>query len=519
MKKNPYSSCVLIIDFGSQYTQLIARRVREIGVYCEIHPYYVPEELIFKINPDAVILSGGPRSAEEVNAPYIKKGILNLKVPVLGICYGMQIMTKQLGGKSDSNKSHEFGYAKVKIQKSMLFDDIYNSLNFMDVWMSHSDSITEIPPGFTAIANTKKTPYAAIENVNKLLYGLQFHPEVTQTTYGKKILENFLLKIAKCKTDWTTKNIIEDAIEVIRKKVKNDGVILALSGGVDSSVCAALIAKAIGKQLHCLFIDTGLLRLNEGNHLMSVFQDMDINLTRVNAQGRFLRALRGVVDPEKKRKIIGTLFIDIFEEESKKLGSYKWLAQGTIYPDIIESAKLDLSGNENTIKSHHNVGGLPKKIPFKLMEPLRELFKDEVRKVGTALNLPRGVVYRHPFPGPGLALRILGSVNKYYLDILRSADHIFIQELHAHGYYDVASQAFAVFLPIKSVGVKGDCRCYEYVIALRSVETVDFMTAKFSSLPNQFFSKVSRRIINEVPYVSRVVLDTTEKPPATIEWE
>ncbi len=516
---------ILILDFGSQYAQLIARRVREIGVYCELQPCDLSDDAIRDFKPHGIILSGGPESLTESHTPRIADIVFQLGCPVLGICYGMQAMAAQLGGQVDQSHKREFGYAKLRVEKPQsLLADMEDHVSeegeaFLDVWMSHGDAVTALPDGFEVIGSTDNAPYAAMADFNRHFFGLQFHPEVTHTSQGKRILEHFVLDICACEATWTPKNIIEESIEAVRTEVGKDHVLVGLSGGVDSAVVAALLHKAIGDQLTCVFVDTGLLRLNEGDEVMRVFaKHLGFKVIRVDAKARFLEALKDIADPEKKRKTVGKVFIRVFEEEAKKLKGIQWLGQGTIYPDVIESAQAK-SGKAHVIKSHHNVGGLPEEMSFQLIEPLRELFKDEVRKIGIELGLPSELVYRHPFPGPGLALRLLGEIKAEFLDILRRADAIFIEELRRHNYYDEVSQAFAVFLPIKSVGVKGDARCYEYVIALRSVTTVDFMTAHWSELPYRFLSHVSHRIINEISAVSRVVYDISGKPPATIEWE
>ena len=518
-----HSNRILILDFGAQYTQLIARRVREIGVYCEIHPYDVDEETLYAFHAQGIILSGGPDSATVENGPRACESIYRLGVPVLGICYGMQVMAMQLGGRVEVSKQREFGYARIRAHAhSRLLKDIEDHTSpegygLLDVWMSHGDRVIELPPHFIRIASTDNAPLAGMADQERGFYGVQFHPEVTHTRQGQRILSRFVLEICGCQTLWTTDNIIQNSMASIREQVGNDQVLLALSGGVDSSVVAALLHKAIGDQLICVFVDTGLLRLHEGDQVMATFtQHLGVKVIRVDAEARYLAALAGITDPEQKRKIIGGLFVDIFEEQAARLSDARWLAQGTIYPDVIESAG---TGKAHVIKSHHNVGGLPSAMRLKLVEPLRELFKDEVRRLGVELGLPSEMVYRHPFPGPGLGVRILGEVKKDYADLLRQADAIFIDELYQHDLYDKTSQAFAVFLPVKSVGVMGDARRYDYVIALRAVETVDFMTARWAQLPYEFLDLVSRRIINEVAGISRVVYDISGKPPATIEWE
>jgi len=523
--KNIHAQRVLILDFGSQYTQLIGRRVREAGVYCEIHAYDMPAATIQAFAPQGIILSGSPESvgiATQVRAPQV---VFELGVPVLGICYGMQTMAAQLGGTVGAARKREYGYAQVRARgHSALLQAIEDHVNaagfgLLDVWMSHGDHVETLPPGFSAIAETDNAPIAGMADETRRFYGLQFHPEVTHTPQGGRILNRFVHDICGCAALWTPANIIEDSIAAIRAQVGDDEVLLGLSGGVDSSVVAALLHRAIGEQLTCVFVDNGLLRLHEAEQVMATFaQHMGVKVIHVNAEARFLDALAGVDDPERKRKIIGNLFIEVFEEEAAKLKNAQWLAQGTIYPDVIESAGAK-SGKAHVIKSHHNVGGLPEFMKLKLVEPLRELFKDEVRKLGVELGLPSDMVSRHPFPGPRLGVRILGAVNKDYADILRQADAIFIEELHRHGWYDRVSQAFAVFLPVKSVGVTGDARHYSYVLALRAVETVDFMTARWARLPYELLELLSNRIINEVKGVSRVAYDISGKPPATIEWE
>lgn len=515
-----HSQRILILDFGSQYTQLIARRVREIGVYCEIHPYNLSENAIREFAPHGIILSGGPESVTEsahVRAPEI---VFKLGRPVLGICYGMQTMAEQLGGKVSQGDNREFGYARVDLKNpSLLLKGIEDHASALDVWMSHGDHVSVLPPEFTLMASTDNCEIIGMADDKNKFYGLQFHPEVSHTKQGQRILERFILDLCGCQPVWTMKNIIHESIDKIRQQVGKDNVILGLSGGVDSSVVAALLHEAIGDQLICVFVDTGLLRLNEAEEVQKLFANhFGINLITVYAEDRFLDALAGEDDPEKKRKIVGRMFVEIFDEESKKIKDAKWLAQGTIYPDVIESAATQ-SGKAHVIKSHHNVGGLPEKMNLKLLEPLRELFKDEVRKMGVELGLPHDLVYRHPFPGPGLSVRILGEVKKAYADKLRCADAILIEELHKNDFYYKTSQAFVVFLPIKSVGVLGDARHYDHVVAIRIVETIDFMTAHAARLPQEFLEMVANRIVNEVKGISRVVYDITSKPPGTIEWE
>jgi GMP synthase (glutamine-hydrolysing) len=517
---------ILILDFGSQYTQLIARRVREAGVYCEIHPYDMEEGEIRVFHPRGVIFSGGPETVTADYAPQVPSMVFSLGVPVLGICYGLQAMAQQLGGRVETATRHEYGYARVRAHgHSLLLADIEDHTSpegygLLDVWMSHGDHVAELPAGFKRIASTDSAPIAGIADDERRFYGLQFHPEVTHTRQGQRILQRFVIDLCGCAPLWTAGNIVENSIETMRDRVGGDRVLLGLSGGVDSSVVAALLHKAIGEQLTCVFVDNGLLRHREGDQVIATFAEhMGVRVIRVDAEARFLAALEGIDDPERKRKVIGNLFIEVFEEEAGKLsGDVQWLAQGTIYPDVIESAGAR-TGKAHLIKSHHNVGGLPQDMNLRLLEPLRELFKDEVRRIGVELGLPYDMVYRHPFPGPGLGVRILGEVRKEYADILRLADHIFIEELRRHDLYDTVSQAFTVFLPVKSVGVTGDGRRYSWVIALRAVETVDFMTARWAHLPYEFLDLVSRRIINEVPRISRVTYDISGKPPATIEWE
>jgi GMP synthase (glutamine-hydrolysing) len=516
---------ILILDFGSQYTQLIARRVREIGVYCEIWPWDSHPGDILKFAPRGIILSGGPESVHAQDGPRAPDLVFELNVPVLGICYGLHTMAAQLGGEVVPSSFKEFGYAQVSVrQPSRLLQNIEDHIDgqgrpLLDVWMSHGDKLVDLPAGFELVASTESAPIAAIADDGRGFYGIQFHPEVTHTAQGRRILERFVRDICGCEEAWTAENIIRDSIERVRALVGGDRVILGLSGGVDSSVVAALLQRAIGEQLTCIFVDTGMLRYREPEQVMATFaQHMGVQVIKVDARERFLTALKGVSDPEQKRKVIGNMFIDVFEEQAKEMGDAKWLAQGTIYPDVIESAGSK-TGKAHVIKSHHNVGGLPDYMKMELVEPLRELFKDEVRRIGIELGLPREMVYRHPFPGPGLGVRILGEVKEEYLDLLARADHIFIDELLKHDLYDKTSQAFAVFLPVKSVGVTGDQRRYEYVVALRAVETVDFMTAKWARLPYEFLELVSLRIANEINGISRVVYDISGKPPATIEWE
>ena len=516
---------ILILDFGAQYSQLIARRVREIGVYCEIHPWDMTDEEVRAFKPRGIILSGGPESVTDAKPPKAPDAVFALGVPVLGICYGMQTMAQQLGGRVAPSGKREFGYAEVKAAAGCrLFGELFDRRDdqgraVFDVWMSHGDRVEVMPEGFSVTAATDHAPLAAMSDERRRFYGVQFHPEVTHTRQGSKLLQRFVRDICGCADRWRTGNIIEDAIARVRAQVGTGKVLLGLSGGVDSSVVAALLHEAIGDQLVCVFVDTGLLRLNEGDDVMRTFaQNLGVRVIRVDAESRFLSALAGVADPEAKRKIIGKTFIDVFDEESHRITGVDFLAQGTIYPDVIESAGAR-TGKAHVIKSHHNVGGLPADMRMTLVEPLRELFKDEVRELGVKLGLPRAMVYRHPFPGPGLGVRILGEVRKEYADLLRKADAIYIEELRKHGLYDETSQAFAVFLPVRSVAVMGDGRRYDYVIALRAVETVDFMTAHWARLPYDFLDVVSRRICNEVTGISRVVYDVSGKPPATIEWE
>ena len=521
-----HSQKILILDFGSQYTQLIARRIREIGVFSEIRAWDITEQEIREFDPQGIILSGGPESVTGgASAPRAPDCVFTMGLPILGICYGMQTMAGQLGGKVDTSDIREFGYAQVKLEgESSLLLEIAdhtdnNGESLLDVWMSHGDKVVAMPEGFSLMASTPSCPIAGMVNEDKKFYGIQFHPEVTHTLQGEAIFKRFALEICGCEPLWTAAAIIEDQIARVKAQVGDSHVLLGLSGGVDSSVVAALLHKAIGDQLTCVFVDNGLLRKNEGEMVMEMFaKNMGVKVIRANAQEKFLNGLVGVSDPEAKRKVIGNTFIEIFDAESNKIENVNFLAQGTIYPDVIESA-ASKTGKAHVIKSHHNVGGLPDDMALELVEPLRELFKDEVRKIGVELGLPYDMVYRHPFPGPGLGVRILGEVKKEYADILREADAIFIEELHNSGWYHKTSQAFAVFLPIKSVGVVGDARRYEWVIALRAVETIDFMTARWAHLPYELLEKVSNRIINEITEVSRVTYDVSSKPPATIEWE
>jgi GMP synthase (glutamine-hydrolysing) len=524
-----HSDKILILDFGAQYTQLIARRIRELGVYCEIWAWDHEPSEIAAFKPKGIILSGGPESTTVPDAPKAPQAVFDSGLPILGICYGMQTLAAQLGGATEAADAREFGQAQVDIVASDrlfvgLTDYPAESGQKLDVWMSHGDHVAQAPPGFVVTGRTDRIPVAAMANEDKRWYGVQFHPEVTHTKQGGALLERFITEICDCRTLWTAANIIDDQIARVRSQVGDDQVLLGLSGGVDSSVVAALLHRAIGDKLTCVFVDTGLLRWQEGDQVMATMAEhMGVKVIRVDAADRYFNALAGQSDPEVKRKIIGGLFIEIFDEESAKLastsgGQVKWLAQGTIYPDVIESAGSK-TGKAHVIKSHHNVGGLPAHMKLKLVEPLRELFKDEVRRIGVELGLPRDMVYRHPFPGPGLGVRILGEVKREYAELLARADAIFIEELRRWGLYDKTSQAFAVFLPVKSVGVVGDARAYEWVIALRAVETIDFMTAHWAHLPYDFLGLVSTRIINELRGVSRVVYDISGKPPATIEWE
>jgi len=522
---DPHAQRILILDFGSQYTQLIARGIRELNVYCEILPFDADISKIKAFKPAGVVLSGGPATVTETDTPRANQEIFNLDCPVLGICYGMQTMAAQLGGEVETSKQREYGFSEIRsISTSPLIDGLHDRLDadgagLLQVWMSHGDRVSTLPDGFSVLAVSENAPMAAIANLDRKFFGVQFHPEVTHTTQGRAMMGRFVRDICGCKGEWTPANIIEDLLSRIRAEVGSDGVVLGLSGGVDSSVVAALLHRAIGEQLTCIFVDNGLLRQGEVGQVMETFKDdFGIRIVQVDASERFLGALSGITDPERKRKVIGGLFVDIFQEEAKKIANICWLAQGTIYPDVIESAGAD-TGKAKVIKSHHNVAGIPDTLELQLLEPLRELFKDEVRAVGVALGLPKSSVYRHPFPGPGLGVRILGEVRQEYADILRQADAIFLDELRRNDLYDSTSQAFAVFLPVRSVGVVGDNRSYEFVISLRAVETIDFMTADWKRLPYDLLARVSTRIINEVRGVSRVTYDISSKPPATIEWE
>lgn len=522
---NIHDQRLLILDFGSQYTQLIARRIRECGVYCEIHPFDIPDDFLGEFAPAGIILSGGPESVTEGTTPRMSPAVLDLGVPVLGICYGMQTMAAQLGGEVAESQRREFGHATIRGESSSELLGTLELEEGSDVWMSHGDKVMTPPPGFVVTASTTSAPIAAMEDAQRHLYAVQFHPEVTHTRNGRNLLHHFAREICACRGEWTAANIVEDAIAKVRAQVGTDDVVLGLSGGVDSSVVAALLSRAIGDQLTCIFVDNGLLRKGERDEVEAAFapesgvgNTLPLHIETIAAEAEFLGKLEGVEDPEAKRKIIGATFIDVFEREAKRLNGVKWLAQGTIYPDVIESAATKF-GKAHVIKSHHNVGGLPERMDMALVEPLRELFKDEVREIGLHLGLPRSLVFRHPFPGPGLGVRILGEVRKNYADVLREADAIFLDELRGADLYDSVSQAFAVYLPVKSVGVVGDQRRYEHVIALRAVETVDFMTARSARLPYDLIEKVSNRIINEIAHVSRVVYDVSSKPPATIEWE
>ena len=519
---------ILILDFGSQYTHLIARRLREVGVYCEIHPFDLAESGIKDFSPVGIVLSGGPESVTKDNRLYAPDYVFTQRVPVLGICYGMQAMAEQLGGQVMASGKQEFGYARVMLTGASallgeLADGTEGDAPYLDVWMSHGDKVVAVPEGFTAIGSSDNADVAAMADEQRQFYGVQFHPEVMHTPQGAAMLARFVRNICRCKALWTPVNIVDDIIESLRARVGSKSVILGLSGGVDSSVVAALLSRAIGDQLTCVFVNNGLLRQDEVTQVNQMLGDSADNtfalkIVTVAAEERFLDRLKGITDPEQKRKIIGNTFIEVFDEEAARLPGVSFLAQGTIYPDVIESAGHK-NGKAHVIKSHHNVGGLPDDMKLELIEPLRELFKDEVRKIGLELGLSHEMVFRHPFPGPGLGVRILGEVTREYADLLRQADAIYLEELRAADLYDKVNQAFAVFLPVRSVGVVGDARRYEYVIALRAVETLDFMTARWAHLPYEFLERVSSRIINEIAGISRVTYDISSKPPATIEWE
>ncbi len=508
---------ILILDFGSQYTQLIARRIRELGIYSLVQPYNVSVSKITELNPKGLVLSGGPNSVNFSKTLRPRKDIYNLEIPILGICYGMQLIAKEYGGTVVKSAKKEFGHSFFKINKKIdLFNGCGNDLKNCSVWMSHADKVDKLPRGFTAIGSSTNSKIAAIYSRKMKIFGLQFHPEVTHTKIGKKIIDNFT-KICGCKKSWTAKTISKSLIEKAKQDIAKEKVILALSGGVDSSVVAAILSKSIGKQLTCIFIDTGLLRKNEVNEVKKITTSLNIQLKIIDASRIFLLKLRGVTDPEKKRKIIGKCFIDVFNKAALKIRDVKFLAQGTIYPDVIESSSKN--SKSDVIKSHHNVGGLPKNMKLKLVEPIRDLFKDEVRKIGRQLGLPDNLLERHPFPGPGLAVRILGEINHIKINILQEVDYIFLDELRSNGYYNKTDQALSVLIPQKSVGVMGDKRQYGYVVAIRAVNTTDFMTATSTAIPHKILNKISSRIINEVSGVARVVYDITSKPPGTIEWE
>lgn len=518
---NIHAEKILILDFGSQVTQLIARRVREIGVYCELMSWDADVKAMQDFNPQGIILSGGPESTTQEGSPRAPSWVFEAGVPVLGICYGLQTMAMQLGGKVQGSDKREFGYARMDVKAECpLFDGLtdHEGTKSLDVWMSHGDKVTAIPEGFEVVGSTDTCPYAAVYDKKRQFFGVQFHPEVTHTKQGAEFLRRFVIDVCKLHALWSPAAIIEDAVQRIRKEVGDKQVLLGLSGGVDSSVTALLLHRAIGDKLTCVFVDNGLLRLNEGQQVKDMFAGLGLNIVYADAAERFLTALKGVSDPEAKRKAIGHTFIDVFADEARKLKGVEFLAQGTIYPDVIESAAAK-TGKAHVIKSHHNVGGLPEDLKFKLVEPLRELFKDEVRRIGVELGLPVKMVQRHPFPGPGLGVRVLGEVKREYLELLRRADAIFMEELNESGWYDKVSQAFTVFLPVRSVGVMGDGRRYDYVVALRAVQTIDFMTARWAPLPYELLGRVSNRIINEINGISRVVYDVSGKPPATIEWE
>ncbi|MBF0622980.1 MAG: glutamine-hydrolyzing GMP synthase [Magnetococcales bacterium] len=515
-----HSEKILVLDFGSQFTQLIARRIRESGAFCEIHPFDMSLEDINAFNPIGIVLSGGHQSVYDDNAPEPVPGLFDLGLPVLGICYGMQLMGKVFGGSVEAASKREYGRSICQLtgDAGPLFADFFQETE-VQVWMSHGDHVETLPTGFHTVASSDNAPIAAIADEQRKLYGVQFHPEVNHTVGGEKLIQAFVRNVCGCHGLWTPGHFITHTVESIRKQVGKDKVLLGLSGGVDSSVCAALIHQAVGDQLTCVFVDNGLLRLNEGDEVMDTFAEhMGVRVIRVDAEARFMNALKGEADPEKKRKIIGHTFIDVFDEAATEIENVKWLAQGTIYPDVIESAGAKTNVATN-IKSHHNVGGLPEEMDLDLLEPLRELFKDEVRQVGLELGIPHKMLFRHPFPGPGLGVRILGEVKKSFADLLRQADAIYLEELYSSGHYDKISQAFTVFLPVRSTGVMGDGRSYDYVVALRAVETKDFMTAGWYPMPVELLSKISDRIINEVKGINRVVYDVTSKPPGTIEWE
>ncbi|WMY97665.1 MAG: glutamine-hydrolyzing GMP synthase [Arsenophonus sp.] len=526
-KKNNQNGRILILDFGSQYTQLIARCIRDIGVYCELLSCDAQKIEIKKFNPSGIILSGSYQSVTNFDSPKITEYILQSNLPVLGICYGMQVMCFQLGGTVEKiNKKREYGYSKIFIKKkSELLGNIYDDINqnkekFLDVWMSHEDTVTSIPKDFFVVGSTKNCEYAIIEHKSKKMYGLQFHPEVTQTIQGKSILKRFVLKICNCRQYWKTSLMINDSISKIKRKINKDYAILGLSGGIDSLTSALLVHRAIGNQLICIFVNNGLLRFNETKEIIDKYSKLfHLNVIYIDSEKRFLDSLIGIQDPEKKRKIIGHLFIEIFNEIAKKYKKVKWLIQGTIYPDLIESTSFSNDKKSKVIKLHHNVGGLPKVMKLKLIEPLKFFFKDEVKKIGKNLGIPYDILHRHPFPGPGLAVRIIGEVKKEYCDLLRLVDEIFIEELKKKKLYYRIDQAFSIFIPVRSVGIMGDRRKYDWVIALRAINTTDFMTAKWTPLSHKFLSHVSNRIINEISGISRVVYDITDKPPSTIEWE
>ena len=508
---------ILILDFGSQYTQLIARRIRELGIFSLVQPFNISISKINELKPKGIVLSGGPNSVNFSKNLRPKKEIFSLNIPILGICYGMQLIAKEFGGTVVNSIKKEFGHSFFKINKKIdLFNGCDEKIIRHSVWMSHADKVSKLPRGFVSVGSSTNSKIAAICNNKLKIFGLQFHPEVTHTSIGKKILHNFI-KVCKCKKSWTTKSISKSLIEKAKEQIGEDKVILALSGGVDSSVVAAILSKAIGKQLTCIFIDTGLLRKGEVDEVKKITKSLKIQLKTIDASRKFLLQLRGISDPENKRKIIGKCFIDTFNNEASKIKNVKYLGQGTIYPDVIESSSKD--SKSDVIKSHHNVGGLPKNMKLKLVEPIRDLFKDEVRKVGKQLGLPASLIERHPFPGPGLAVRILGQINHAKVKILQEVDYIYLQELRTYGLYKKIDQALSVLIPQKSVGVMGDKRQYGYVVAIRAVNTTDFMTATSTAIPHKILNNISTRIINEVSGVARVVYDITSKPPGTIEWE